>query len=138
MYFIPASFASFTHSSALNFTGLKRDASCSYSLTGTRERSITHSPSPGERLPFHSPAGIAYNPQWMKRPYLASRNHSSRFSRAGSGGLGACAQRCETMHVTAAQVATVCFIRPVLFDLPVRHPGARDVILCFAGKVKPL
>ena len=29
MYFMPASFASFTHSSALNFTGLKRGASFS-------------------------------------------------------------------------------------------------------------
>ena len=53
MYFMPASFASFTHSSALNLTGLKRVASCSYSFTGTADRSITHSPRPGERLPFH-------------------------------------------------------------------------------------
>ena len=59
MYFMPASFASCTHASASNLTGLKREASRSYSLTGTAERSITHSPRPGERLPFHSPAGMA-------------------------------------------------------------------------------
>jgi hypothetical protein len=59
MYFMPASFASVTHWSALNLIGLNRVASCSYSLTGTADRSMTHSPRPGERLPFHSPAGIA-------------------------------------------------------------------------------
>ena len=58
MYFMPASFASFTRSSALNFTGLKRGASFSYSFTGTVDRNITHSPRPSDRLPFHSPAGI--------------------------------------------------------------------------------
>src|SRR5439155_25436837 len=88
----------------------KRDPSWSYSVTGTRERNVTHSPRPGDRLPLHSPAGIAYSPHWMKRRYLASRSRSSRVSRAGSGGRGACAERCETMHVTAAQVATKGFI----------------------------
>ena len=34
MYFMPASFASCTHASASNFTGLNCLASCSYSLTG--------------------------------------------------------------------------------------------------------
>ena len=59
MYFMPASCASWTQASALNLTGLNRAASCSYSLTGICERFIIHSPSPSERLPFHSPAGIA-------------------------------------------------------------------------------
>src|SRR5947209_7747572 len=55
MYFMPASFATFTHSSALNFTGLKRGASFSYSFTGTVDRNMTHSPRPGERLPSPCP-----------------------------------------------------------------------------------
>jgi hypothetical protein len=59
MYFMPASFASFTHSSALYFTGLNRDASFSYSRTGTGARNMIHSPRPSVRLPCHSPAGMA-------------------------------------------------------------------------------
>jgi len=59
MYFMPASFASFTHSSGLYFTGLNRAASFSYSRTGTGVRNMIHSPSPGMARPFHCPAGIA-------------------------------------------------------------------------------
>ena len=59
MYFMPASFASFTHASASNFTGLNCVASCSYSFAGICARFMIHSPSPSTRLPFHSPAGIA-------------------------------------------------------------------------------
>src|SRR6266496_3280054 len=75
IYFIPASCAICTHSSALNFTGLNCFASCSYSFTGILARFMIHSPMPAMGFPFHSPAGIAYRPQWMKRPNLASRNH---------------------------------------------------------------
>ena len=59
MYFMPASFASWTQASASNFTGLNCLASCSYSGTGICARFMIHSPMPGMRLPFHSPAGIA-------------------------------------------------------------------------------
>src|SRR5215218_5874511 len=92
MYFMPASFASFTHASASNFTGLNWVASCSYSFTGICARFMIHSPSPRTRFPFHSPAGIAYSPQWMNRPNFASRNHASRASRAGSAGRCSCAR----------------------------------------------
>ena len=37
MYFIPASFATFTHALASNLTGLKRAASLSYAFTGTAD-----------------------------------------------------------------------------------------------------
>src|SRR5580765_9069861 len=46
----------------------------------------------------------------MNRPYLASRNHSSRFSRAGSGGLGACAPGRPTSNANAVKAAKSCFI----------------------------
>ena len=59
MYFMPASFASSTHASASNLTGFHCFASCSYSGTGIRARNMIHSPIPGTRSPFHSPAGIA-------------------------------------------------------------------------------
>src|SRR5262245_9011984 len=112
MYFMPASFASLTHSSALNFTGLNCVVSFSYSLTGTVDRNITHSPRPSERLPFHWPAGIAYKPQWMNRPYFASRNHSRRFSRAGSAGrgLGDCASSWVIRNAKTAKTAEILFI----------------------------
>jgi hypothetical protein len=110
MYFMPASLASLTHSSALNFTGLKRPASRSYSLTGTVDRNITHSPRPSDRLPFHSPAGRAYSPQWMKRPYFASRNHSRRFSFAGSRGALVCARGCPIRNAKPAQTAKTFFM----------------------------
>src|SRR5947208_5110957 len=45
---------------------------------------MIHSPSPGTARPFHSPAASAYRPQWMKRPYFASRNHLRRCSLTGS------------------------------------------------------
>ena len=59
MYFMPASCASRTQASASNFTGFHCFASCSYSPTGIRARYMIHSPIPGTRAPFHSPAGIA-------------------------------------------------------------------------------
>ena len=59
MYFMPASSAIWTHSSALNFTGLNCVASCSYSATGILARFMIHSPMPGMGWPFHSPAGMA-------------------------------------------------------------------------------
>src|SRR4029453_2535180 len=52
---------------------------------------MIHSPIPGIRLPFHSPAGIAYRPQWMKRPYFASWNQARRFAFAGSARWAAAA-----------------------------------------------
>src|SRR4029078_10587319 len=57
MYFIPASCASWTHSSALNFTGSNRVASFSYSFTGTWQRFITPStrPTPRRRCPLPRP-----------------------------------------------------------------------------------
>ena len=59
MYFMPASLASFTHSSALNLTGLNCGRELLVLLDRDRARFMIHSPRPGERLPFHSPAGIA-------------------------------------------------------------------------------
>jgi hypothetical protein len=59
MYFMPASFASWTQASASNFRGFHCLASCSYSATGIGVRNMIHSPMPGMRRPFHSPAGIA-------------------------------------------------------------------------------
>ena len=59
MYFMPASSAICTHSSALNLTGLNCVASCSYSFTGIFALFMIHSPMPGTGLPFHSPAGMA-------------------------------------------------------------------------------
>ncbi len=59
MYLIPASFASCTQASGSNFTGFHCFASCSYSATGILARFMIHSPMPGIRLPFHSPAGMA-------------------------------------------------------------------------------
>ena len=94
MYFMPASCASLTHSSASNFTGLNCFASASYSRTGILARFMIHSPMPGTGFPFHSPAGIAYRPQWMNRPNFASRNQASRASFAGSAaGAGWAAAR---------------------------------------------
>ena len=38
---------------------------------------------------FHTPAGWQYNPQWMNRPYFASRNHAIFSScEAGAGRAG--------------------------------------------------
>src|SRR5262245_21467004 len=123
MYFMPASFASFTHSSALNLTGLKRVVRRSYSLTGTRDRNLTHEPRPGDRLPFHCPAGTAYSPQWMNMPYFTSRNHSRRCSLAGSGaaGEGACAPDPVTSSVSAVMTARV------LCMVALRNSDARTV-----------
>ncbi len=59
MYFIPASSAICTHSSALNFTGLNWVASCSYSFTGILARFMIHSPMPGIGLPFPFAGGDA-------------------------------------------------------------------------------
>src|SRR4051812_22942809 len=103
MYFIPASCAIFTHSSALNLVGLNWPASCSYSFTGIFERFMIHSPKPVLRSPFHSPAGMAYRPQWMKRPYLASRNHCI-FSSCDLGGsfLMGCAKAAQTTAMARA------------------------------------
>ena len=165
MYFIPASCASRTQSSALNLTGLNSDASFSYSRTGIFERFMIHSPRPSDRFPCHSPAGMAYRPQWMNRPYFASRNHSRRFSLAGSGGRGAGAwalsasvtsDRRPAMTWTACNLATVMFIvfTVKFFRLKVLPPeggsyivvryrigsvprvtSAALVILCFTVKV---
>ncbi len=59
MYFMPASWASWTQASASNFTGLNCEARASYSRTGILARFMIHSPIPGTRAPFHSPAGMA-------------------------------------------------------------------------------
>src|SRR5262245_29172747 len=91
MYFIPASFAIRTQASASNFTGLNCAVSFEYSVTGIFARFMIHSPMPGMVCPFHCPAGIAYSPQWMNRPYFASRNQASRASRAGSAAACVCA-----------------------------------------------
>ena len=71
MYFIPASSAIFTHRSALNSVGLNCPANDSYSFTGIGTWAMIHSLLGRTGLPFHSPAGMAYSPQWMNRPYLA-------------------------------------------------------------------
>src|SRR5436190_1283293 len=49
-YFMPASLASCTHSSALNLTGLNCLARSSYSAIGIRARFMIHSPMPGMGL----------------------------------------------------------------------------------------
>jgi hypothetical protein len=59
IYFMPASSASLTQASGSNLTGLNFAASFSYSFIGICERFMIHSPRPSDRLPFHSPAGIA-------------------------------------------------------------------------------
>src|SRR5258708_4549527 len=59
MYFMPEFLAIATHSSALNFTGSNRGASCSYSRTGILAWFMIHSPRPGTGCPFHWPAGTA-------------------------------------------------------------------------------
>src|SRR6187551_984708 len=41
----------------------------------------------------------------MKRPYFASRNHSRRFSFAGSGVFGACARGAPIRNAKAAKTA---------------------------------
>src|SRR6266851_2504855 len=46
---------------------------------------MIHSPIPGTGLPFHSPAGMAYRPQWMNIPNRASCHHPRRFCRSSSG-----------------------------------------------------
>src|SRR5258708_32168061 len=84
MYFMPASCASWTHSAGLHLTGLNCAASFSYSVTGSFERFMIHSPSPGDRVPCQSPAGMADNAQGVNIPYLTSRNHSRHFSQAAS------------------------------------------------------
>src|SRR5690242_5182670 len=90
---------------------------------------MTHSPSPGERLPFHCPAGSAYSPQWMKRPNFASRNHSSRFSRAASGALGAgvCVDASAVKRDADAKMTANGFISEheprAELDLPRRRSG---------------
>ncbi len=95
MYFMPASCAICTQASGSNFTGFHCFASCSYSATGIRARFMIHSPMPGTYRPFHSPAGMAYRPQWMKRPNLASRNQASRACfAAGESASGACGAPC--------------------------------------------
>src|SRR5579863_8329666 len=75
MYFIPESSANLTQASASNAVGLNWEASCAYSWTGIRALCMIHSPSPGTICPFHSPAGMAYRPQWINKPNLACRNH---------------------------------------------------------------
>ena len=78
MYFCPASLAMRPIARHRISTGLNCFASCSYSATGIFARFMIHSPMPGICLPFHSPAGIAYRPQWMNIPKRASRNHFIR------------------------------------------------------------
>jgi hypothetical protein len=65
MYFIPADFAAAAQARASNFCGLNWSASLRYSLKGMRSFHINHSPRPG----------MAYTPQWMNMPNLASRHH---------------------------------------------------------------
>src|SRR4051794_28730201 len=117
MYFIPASCAICTHSSALNFTGLNCLASCSYSETGILARFIIHSPRPAIFSPFHSPAGTAYRPQWMKRPNLASRNHFILASCEGGAGSGFgrfCAFVARTHTVVSDKIRLFMAVQPIL------------------------
>ena len=74
-YFIPHSFANFTHSSALKNTGLNAFASFSYSEIGICRLACIHSAYWPHRLPFHSPASREYSPQCTIIPYCASLNH---------------------------------------------------------------
>src|SRR5215472_17139914 len=67
---------------------------------------MIHSPMPATDLPFHSPAGTAYRPQWMKSPNLASRNHfilASWLAGAGKGGGRVCARPAEARTVVIAK-----------------------------------
>src|SRR3982751_1320687 len=80
MYFIPASFAIFTHASGLYFTGLNSFANAWYSATGIFPRFMIHSPMRLIWWPLYVPAGTAYTPQWMKSPKRASRHHFMRSS----------------------------------------------------------
>src|SRR5258708_40197658 len=78
MYFIPASFARRTHSSALYLMGLNCFARLAYSGAGIRARFMIHSTMLGMVFHFHCPAGIVYSPKWLINPYFASRHHASR------------------------------------------------------------
>src|SRR6266700_2658562 len=57
MYFMPASLAMRTHSSASNRVGLKRCTYSSYSGIGMCARLMIHSPMPATRSPLCVPAG---------------------------------------------------------------------------------
>ena len=87
-YFTPASAAVWAHCSASNLVGLNLAASFTYSSRGTLARSMIHSPIPPIGLPFHSPAGIAYSPQWMNIPNRPSRHQAIRASRWAFVSLG--------------------------------------------------
>ena len=103
MYFMPASCASCTHSSALNLTGLNCAASFSYSLTGICERFMIHSPRPSERLPFPLAGGDRVEAPVDEQPVLrlAEPLEPLLSRRIGAGGAG-CAERLRA-RVSAEQ-----------------------------------
>jgi len=109
MYFMPAFLAMRAHARASNLTGLNCLASGSYSATGMRPRSMIHSPMPAIFLPFHSPAGIAYSPQWMNMPNRASRHQAIRAScccLVSAGGASAAQTAvAHSIHIAAATIA---------------------------------
>src|SRR5882724_6486201 len=109
MYFMPASSAILTHDSASNWVGLNWLASCSYSFTGILARFMFHSPIPAMGCPFHSPAGMAYRPQWMNRPNLAWRNHCI-LSSCDLGGffLIGCANAAQTAKRATTDINDKC------------------------------
>ncbi len=71
----PRRFAIRTSSSAQNCCEQNSPASSSYSSTGILSVFIIHSDMWSVFCPLYSPARIAYNPQWIKSPYLASLYH---------------------------------------------------------------
>src|SRR5205814_2688455 len=79
---------------------------------------MIHSPMPGIGWTFHSPAGMAYRPQWMKRPNLASRNHCMRSScDLGGSFLMGCPNAAQTANRAMAAFNDKCwgFISDSLF-----------------------
>src|SRR2546421_7873340 len=72
---------------------------------------MIHSPMPLISFPFHSPAGIAYSPQWMNMPKRASRHHFIRASRcSGDSASGCAAEVDETKRQVAARQRSRFFI----------------------------
>jgi hypothetical protein len=88
MYFIPASLAMRTHSSASNWVGLNCRASGAYSSPGIFARSWIHSPRPVTRSPFHVPAGDGVQAPVDEHPEarVAPPRHARVFLRSGLAG----------------------------------------------------
>ena len=101
------------HCLASNFTGLNCGTSVfSYAIGSALALVSSHSPTPGQSLPSHTPAGVEYSPKWMNIPKRAERHHAMRASRsarvslsAGGGALTAVDAASMEPRTTAADAA---------------------------------